>query len=171
MYERKDWVLFRNLESLCQKAGVSQEELPEVIAKELVDNALDESGNCNLNELEDGFVVEDNGDGMPPDLVESLFSFNRPLQSSKLLRLPTRGALGNGLRVVSGFVFATKSNLEVTSQGIHHLISINKNGEARSTQEKNGCTPGTKIKILLKGKNPHFLKARRAIKHAGTEPI
>src|SRR3712207_9128722 len=44
------------------------------------------------------------GDGIPGDDAEiaALFSINRPLTSSKYLRRPTRGALGNGLRVVAG---------------------------------------------------------------------
>jgi hypothetical protein len=51
-----------------------------------------------------GWYVEDDGPGIPGDPAEvaRLFSILRPLVSSKLLRLPTRGALGNGLRVVVG---------------------------------------------------------------------
>jgi hypothetical protein len=39
------------------------------------------------------------------------FSINRPMVSTKLLRLPTRGALGNGLRVVTGAVLASGGSL------------------------------------------------------------
>ena len=37
--------------------------------------------------------------------------------STKLLRLPTRGALGNGLRVVAGSVLASDGSLVVTTRG------------------------------------------------------
>ena len=39
--------------------------------------------------------------------VVELFAVNRPLTSSKLLRRPTRGAVGNGLRVVTGGVIGS----------------------------------------------------------------
>jgi hypothetical protein len=38
--------------------------------------------------------------------VPRLFAVNRPLLSSKLKRLPLRGMLGHGLRVVMGAVAA-----------------------------------------------------------------
>jgi hypothetical protein len=41
MMDREDWTLFRNLQDLTQKAGVSLSKLPAVVAKELMDNALD----------------------------------------------------------------------------------------------------------------------------------
>jgi hypothetical protein len=44
-----------------------------------------------------------------------LFSIARPMISTKLLRLPTRGALGNGMRVVAGAVLASEGFLVVTT--------------------------------------------------------
>ena len=46
IFEREDWTLFRNLETLGQKAGVAKGDLPKLIAKELADNALDVAGVC-----------------------------------------------------------------------------------------------------------------------------
>ena len=43
-------------------------------------------------------------------------SASRPLVSTKLLRLPTRGALGNGLRVIAGAVLASNGTLVVTTR-------------------------------------------------------
>jgi hypothetical protein len=54
-------------------------------------------------------------DGEPEDIAR-LFSIARPLVSTKLLRLPTRGALGNGLRVVAGAVLASEGTLVVTTR-------------------------------------------------------
>ena len=45
-----------------------------------------------------------------------LFSIKRPMRSSKLLRLPQRGALGNGLRVVAGAVLASRVSLAVITR-------------------------------------------------------
>ncbi len=54
--------------------------------------------------------------------IATLFSINRPLMSSKLLRLPTRGAIGNGLRVVAGAVLASGGRLTVQTRD--HCIEV-----------------------------------------------
>jgi hypothetical protein len=66
----------------------------------------------------DLFFVEDNGPGLDgtPEEIASLFSIQRPMRSSKLLRLPQRGALGNGLRVVAGAVLASEGSLTVITR-------------------------------------------------------
>src|SRR5512135_1087491 len=110
LFEHDDWKDFQSLETLCRKAGASQDKLTMVVAKELADNALDAAGGCEVGLLEDnGFFVHDEGGGIEGDerAIAALFSINRPLRSSKRLRLPSRGALGNGLRVVAGTVFSS----------------------------------------------------------------
>ena len=123
---RLDWTLFRSLDTLGQRAGVPKERLGAIVVKELVDNALDAGANVSFGYLSDdgktdknGFYVEDDGPGLPgtDEEIASLFSIARPLTSSKLLRLPTRGALGNGLRVVVGAVLATNGELKVRTAG------------------------------------------------------
>ena len=120
LFSRQDWTLFRNLSTLGQRAGIGQDAIPQLVAKELVDNALDAAGTCRYGRTPDGgLYVEDEGDGLPgTDAdVAALFSVARPLSSSKLLRLPTRGALGNGLRVVAGAVLASGGTLTVKTRG------------------------------------------------------
>ena len=65
-----------------------------------------------------GYFIEDSGPGIDGEPVEiaRLFSIARPMVSTKLLRLPTRGALGNGLRVVAGSVLASGGFLAVTTR-------------------------------------------------------
>jgi hypothetical protein len=116
-FEREDWSLFRTVEGLQQKAGVPKDKLIRLVLKELTDNALDEGGQVRVGKLPNGggYFVEDGGrgiDGAPADIAR-LFSISRPLVSTKLLRLPTRGALGNGLRVVAGAVLASDGTLTV----------------------------------------------------------
>src|SRR5258708_5852515 len=41
MFAHEDWTHFRSVETLAQKAGVARAYLRRVVAKELVDNALD----------------------------------------------------------------------------------------------------------------------------------
>jgi hypothetical protein len=113
LFEREDWTLFRNIETLCQKAGVPKSKLSVLVCKELADNALDICSDCEIGYEGDFFYVKDHGPGLDPEL----FSICRPLRSSKYLRLPTRGALGNGLRVVAGSVIASGGELYVSTRG------------------------------------------------------
>ena len=114
-FERADWALFRTIDGLQQKAGVSAHRLRRHVLTELADNALDEAGNARVGQLPDGagYFIEDAGGAIDPDEVARLFSISRPLVSTKLLRLPIRGALGNGLRVVAGAVLASGGTLSV----------------------------------------------------------
>ena len=109
--------MFRTLDGLTQKAGVSRDLLPRLVLKELADNGLDAGAVVEVGELPKGrgYFVDDDGPGFvdddgldaTPEEIAHLFSIRRPLVSSKLLRLPTRGAVGNGLRVVAGAVLAS----------------------------------------------------------------
>jgi hypothetical protein len=130
-FARPDWKLFRNMETLCQKAGVKKESIPKLAIKELVDNALDASGGVKVGLIGDkGFYVEDNGNGFDSDILADLFSINRPMITSKLLRLPTRGALGNGLRVVTGAIVSSGGKLFVNTRGERYEVIPQDDGTA-----------------------------------------
>jgi hypothetical protein len=118
-FERADWTSFRTIEGLQQKAGVAQNKLRRLVLKELADNALDTGARVRIGQLPGGgYFVEDSGCGIEgePEEIARLFSIARPMVSTKLLRLPTRGALGNGLRVVAGAVLASQGFLIVTTR-------------------------------------------------------
>jgi hypothetical protein len=118
-FERADWTSFRTVEGLQQKAGVTQSRLRRLVLKELADNALDAGARVRIGQLPGGgYFVEDGGSGIEgqPEEIARLFSIARPMISTKLLRLPTRGALGNGLRVVAGTVLASEGLLVVTTR-------------------------------------------------------
>lgn len=132
-FERADWTSFRTIEGLQQKAGVAASKLRRLVLKELADNALDTGASARVGELPDGgYFVEDDGPGIDgsPKEIARLFSIARPMISTKLLRLPTRGALGNGLRVVAGAVLASEGTLAV----------ITKNRRIRLRPERDGTT-------------------------------
>jgi hypothetical protein len=119
MAERADWTLFRTLEGLAQKAGVPAHRLRRLVLKELADNALDAGGQIHYGQTDHGaYFIEDDGPGLDgtPQEIATLFSIARPLRSSKLIRLPQRGQLGNGLRVVAGAVLASEGTLVVTTR-------------------------------------------------------
>jgi hypothetical protein len=102
------------------------------VLKELADNALDAGGMVRIGQLQDGgWYVEDDGPGIagdPADIAR-LFSIRRPLVSSKLLRLPMRGALGNGLRVVAGAVLASDGRLVLETRGRRLDLRPQDNGD------------------------------------------
>jgi hypothetical protein len=118
-FEREDWSLFRTAEGLQQKAGVPAELLRRLALKELADNGLDNNAETRVGSLKGGgFYVDDAGpglDGTPEEIAER-YSIRRPMRSSKLLRKPQRGALGNGLRVVAGIVLASGGRLVVITR-------------------------------------------------------
>jgi hypothetical protein len=144
-FEREDWVLFRTLDGLQQKAGTSRDKLTRLVMKELADNSLDaldaaHGGDVAIGKLpiKGGYFVDDNGPGIDgtPEEIARLFSIHRPMISSKYFRLPTRGAVGNGLRVVAGAVLASGGTLTV----------ITRNQRIELRPERDGTTTVVSVK-------------------------
>ena len=150
LFVREDWTLFRTLATLSQKAGVAVPDLPQLVIKELVDNALDAGASCRFGRLPDGgFYVDDDGPGLPgsDEDVAGLFSIGRPLSSSKMIRLPTRGALGNGLRVVAGTVLASGGSLAVATRGRRLSLAPQDDGTTTVVAAAPWAGGGTRIEI------------------------
>jgi Protein of unknown function C-terminus (DUF2399) len=156
IYETEDWRLFTDLATLPQKAGCQPAYLGEVVLKELVDNALDTGANVSLDHIDDTWIVADDGPGLDPADVPRLFSVNRPLLSSELKRLPLRGMLGNGLRVVVGAVAATNGTLVVESRG-HSLTLAMCHQSGRTTvtlDELVPLRPGVTVRLSIGPRDP-----------------
>jgi hypothetical protein len=150
--ERPDWTLFRTIEGLQQKAGVPARLLRRLVVKELADNALDEGAQVRVSEAGGTYVVEDDGRGIEggPEAIARLFSIGRPLVSTKLLRLPTRGALGNGLRVVAGAVLASGGSLAVVTRNQRIALAPQTDGSTRVVSDEPAEHPkGTRIEVTL----------------------
>jgi C4-dicarboxylate-specific signal transduction histidine kinase len=120
--DQQDWALFTSPNTLPQQAGVPLRHIRRLVLKELADNGLDmvrhlgPAGEVTIQK--DGpctFTVRDNGPGLDgtPEQIAYLFSLNRPMSSSKRWRRPTRGAVGNGLRVVTGSVISAGGRIIV----------------------------------------------------------
>jgi hypothetical protein len=156
-FEREDWSLFRTVEGLQQKAGVAKHKLFQLVLKELTDNGLDEGAEVRVGSLPGGgYFIEDDGRGIDgtPEAIAQLFSIARPMISTKLLRLPTRGALGNGLRVVAGAVLASAGSLVVVTRGrriaFSHLSIIRRMTPSvtRRSRMSRSCECGIESKYL-----------------------
>jgi hypothetical protein len=150
-FERADWTSFRTVEGLQQKAGVARSKLRRLVLKELTDNGLDTAAGVRIGQLTSGgYFVEDAGDGIDgtPADVARLFSIARPMVSTKLLRLPTRGALGNGLRVVAGAVLASEGFLAVTTRNRRIVLRPERDGTTTVVSAKSVKFPvGTRVEI------------------------
>jgi hypothetical protein len=143
---------------LQQRAGVPANLLRRLVLKELADNGLDE-GTVKVGRLRGGgYFVQDDGPGFggTPEAIARLFSINRPLISTKLWRLPTRGAQGNGLRVVAGSVIASNGSLAVTTRGKRIVLRPQHDGAtsvASVTPVANQA--GTRVEIKFGPAIPH----------------
>ena len=124
LFERDDWRLFIDPATLPQKAGCQPRNLRQIVLRELVDNALDAGAQVTLQQADNGWIIADNGPGLDPADVPRLFAVNRPLLSSKRRRLPLRGMLGNGLRVVAGAVAASEGSLAVETRGHRLTLAV-----------------------------------------------
>jgi hypothetical protein len=153
-FERQDWTLFRTLEGLQQKAGVADTRLRRLVLKELGDNGLDNGTSISIGLLDDNdpdrVFIEDDGAGLggTPEQIAELFSIRRPMVSTKLLRLPQRGALGNGLRVVAGAVLASEGSLAVITRNQHIELRPQSDGTTAVIKVTKVDHPvGTRIEI------------------------
>jgi hypothetical protein len=174
-FTRHDWTLFRSVGTLGMMSGVPQERIARLVVKELVDNALDFSGRAEFGRCDDGGVYVENpgpGMGLADEQIAGLFSIARPLTSTKYLRLPTRGALGNGLRVVAGAVLASRGTLRVMTDGRRLRIHPRDDGGSEAEHEGAWEGGGTRVEVCLGPAldNPEvspFLWARTACELAG----
>ena len=150
-FEREDWSLFRTVEGLQQKAGVAKHKLSRLVMKELADNGLDSGTEVCVGKLPKGsYFVEDGGPGIDgaPQEIARLFSIARPMVSTKLLRLPSRGALGNGMRVVAGAVLASSGSLIVITHNKRIVLRPERDGTTTVVNVKAVKFPvGTRVEI------------------------
>jgi hypothetical protein len=123
--------------------------LAALVVKELADNALDACGDCRVFEQDGWYMIEDTGPGIDggAESIARLFSIRRPLTSSKLVRLPSRGALGNGLRVVAGAILASHGSLYVETHGERHTLTPCDDGSTEATSEPCARTEGTLVAV------------------------
>jgi len=157
---RPDTLQFQSVEGLTRMAGVSEYLLRRLILKEVVDNSLDEmdrvggdAGSVTVRRVgDDTYIVADEGGGIDqnPNVLRDLFSTNRPMVSGKVLRKPSRGTLGNGLRVLVGAVALSDGTIIVESHGQRTTLRPQSRGVTGIVEQ----TPvprrlGTKITFTL----------------------
>ena len=151
LFERDDWRLFVDPATLPQKAGCQPANLRQIVLREIVDNALDAGADATLERDGGAWVISDDGPGLDPADVPRLFAVNRPLLSSKRRRMPLRGMLGNGLRVVMGAVAASEGSIAIETRG--HRLTLATDTAKGTTQvvadEAITPKPGLSVSITL----------------------
>ncbi len=96
-----DWTDFRSLETLPRKGGVSLTKLPALIVKEVVDNALDASGNASVERIgPNGFRVEDDDPGI--DLDDAAIARHADRQAIERLKVIERAERDGIVEMFSG---------------------------------------------------------------------
>ena len=122
-FTRQDWLVY--ISNLPQRAGVVRELIRQLVLKELVDNALDEMdrvqrpGEVTISrDGEHTYTVTDQGRGFgdSPEELAFRFSIAKAMVSSKQWRKPTRGCVGNGLRVIVGAVVSGGGRIVVRTR-------------------------------------------------------
>jgi hypothetical protein len=122
-FTRHDWSIY--ISNLPQRAGVPLSQIRALVSKELVDNALDEMdrvgqpGAVTLVQDDDHkYTVTDLGRGFSdtPQELAHRFSIAKGMVSSKQWRKPTRGCVGNGLRVIVGSVASGGGRIIIKTQ-------------------------------------------------------
>jgi DNA topoisomerase VI subunit B len=108
LLKREVAVLNRAMEYFTEKhltalMGDGPERWPEILVKELTDNALDAAEGHGPPRVEvtvtaDGFAVADNGPGLPAEIIEASLDYNVRVSNKALYVTPTRGQLGNALK-------------------------------------------------------------------------
>lgn len=119
---------------LTLQTGHAPERWPDVVLKELVDNALDaceEAGlapDIRVTLDREGLGVTDNGPGLPADLVPAVLDFSVRVSSKDGYVSPTRGAQGNALKTVLATPYVLSGcqmgEVVIRSQGQRHQIRV-----------------------------------------------
>jgi len=112
--------------------GHGRQWWPVALIKELMDNALDASESAqvppeiDVEVTEDGFSVQDNGLGIPEDVIARSLDFMQRVSDKALYVSPTRGQLGSALKTVwaAPYVANGSGRVEVETGGRRHLIEV-----------------------------------------------
>ena len=119
---------------LVSQVGYGPELWPIVVAKELIDNALDA---CESKDIAPEIVVTlaanslevaDNGPGIPAHIIERSVNYKSRISDKRHYVSPTRGQLGNALKCIWAIPFVASGNksamIEVTACGVRHRITV-----------------------------------------------
>lgn len=106
------------------------------LLKELMDNALDAceiagvSPKVEIEATDDWFSVRDNGPGIPLDTITASLDYLKRVSDKLFYMSPTRGQLGNALKVVYAAPFVVDGKhalVEIWTNGFRYTIDVSLN--------------------------------------------
>ena len=172
---------FCSVRELVTQTGHSSWEWPQVIAKELIDNALDASEEADVAPViavtvtKDTIVVQDNAGGLDAETIESVLDYSIRVSSREAYVSPTRGAQGNALKTIlaMGFVLDRRDGADragmttIEARGVEHRIEfridhINNQPKIVHTTAPSPIKVGTRVTLhwpapeVLAHAAPHF---------------
>ena len=135
--ERTTFETSRALEYFTEKElqaqiGHGPDYWPVAVLRELIDNALDacevggRAPEIDVTVDDDVLTVTDNGPGLPPETLERSLDYLVRVSDKAHYVSPTRGAMGNALKVVwaAPFVATGAGSVEIVTRGERHHIEV-----------------------------------------------
>jgi DNA topoisomerase VI subunit B len=137
--QRRNFQTNRLLEYFSEKeltlqTGHEPERWPEVILKELIDNALDACESHDIAPAIDVTItdrairVQDNGPGLSAEVVQGVLDYGIRVSSKDAYISPTRGAQGNALKTVLAIPYVVSDGqpepVIIMSHGQRHTIRV-----------------------------------------------
>jgi Histidine kinase-, DNA gyrase B-, and HSP90-like ATPase len=154
---------------LVAQTGHEAWKWPLVIVKELVDNALDACEEAEVSPIikvtitrgkrgkPTRIVIEDNGPGIPPEVIGSVIDYNVRISSREAYISPTRGRQGNALKTILPMAYVLsgtgKGETWIEAHGWKHHIQftvnqIKQEPVVHNVQRRSRITIGTRVTVF-----------------------
>ena len=156
---------FASVEELVKQINHPVADWPIVALKELVDNALDSCERAGVAPViavtadKDRITVQDNGDGIDPDVVARIVNYAAKTSSNAMYVSPTRGQQGNAFQTLLAMnhaVTGLPSETIIESRGVRHSITFSVDAVSQEPviaheREAIPQTSGTSVSIVWRG--------------------
>ena len=130
-FETSRLMEFCSIRELTNQMGHDPPRWPEVIAKEVVDNAVDAAEEADIDPViqidiaGDTISIADNGPGLAEDTIVGVLDYTTRTSNKEVYASPTRGAQGNALKTILAMAFALngeRGETRIELRGVEHKI-------------------------------------------------